>query len=102
MRRDDEVRNNYLQYGNPDGKQSFSMGIALPKFIISEGHGKYTMAFYLGLVGVFLPWLVSRWWYGTQKVTKDGVLVKSAGNLFRYVTSLYTLSLRHTSSHELI
>lgn len=80
---DDEVRNNYLQYGNPDGKQSFSMGIALPSFIISDGHGKYTIAFYLGLLGVFLPWLVGRWWYGTQKVTKDGVLVNSAGNLFR-------------------
>lgn len=80
---DDEVRNNYLLYGNPDGKQSFSMGIALPSFIISDGHGKYTLAFYLGLLGVFLPWLVGRWWYGTQKVTKDGVLVNSAGNLFR-------------------
>ena len=81
---DEEVRNNYLQYGNPDGKQSFSMGIALPSFIVADGHGKYTLTFYLGLVGIFLPWLVGSWWYGTQKVTKDGVLVNSAGNLFRY------------------
>jgi translocation protein SEC63 len=92
MHRDEEVRNNYLQYGNPDGKQSFSMGIALPKFIVSEGNGKYTLAFYLGLVGVFLPWLVGTWWYGTQKVTKDGVLVNSAGSLFKYVVLPCTLS----------
>lgn len=80
---DEEVRNNYLQYGHPDGKQSFSMGIALPKWLVEEGYGKYTLAFYLALLGVFLPWLVGRWWYGTQKVTKDGVLVNSAGTLFR-------------------
>jgi translocation protein SEC63 len=31
---DDEVRNNYIQYGHPDGKQSFSIGIALPKIFL--------------------------------------------------------------------
>ena len=33
---DDEVRNNYLQYGHPDGKQTFSMGIALPKGLVKK------------------------------------------------------------------
>ena len=80
---DEDIRNNYLQYGHPDGKQSFSIGIALPTWIISEGSDKYTLAFYLALLGIFLPWLVSKWWYGTQKVTKEGILVSSAGDLFR-------------------
>ena len=31
---DEEIRNNYIQYGHPDGKQGFSIGIALPKFIV--------------------------------------------------------------------
>jgi translocation protein SEC63 len=80
---DEEVRNNYLQYGHPDGKQSFSMGIALPKFIVEDGYGKYTLIFYLGLLGILLPYLAGRWWYGTQKFTKDGILVNSAGTLVR-------------------
>jgi translocation protein SEC63 len=78
---DEEVRNNYLQYGHPDGKQSFSMGIALPKFIVQEGSGKYVLLFYGILLGVLLPYGVGKWWYGTQALTKDKVLVASANKL---------------------
>lgn len=80
---DEEVRNNYIQYGHPDGKQSFSIGIALPKFIVMEGNGKYVLLVYGLLLGVLLPYLVGRWWYGTQKMTKEKVLLASANNLFR-------------------
>jgi translocation protein SEC63 len=78
---DEDVRNNYLQYGHPDGKQSFSMGIALPKFIVQEGSGKYVLLFYGILLGVILPYAVGKWWYGTQALTKDKVLVASANKL---------------------
>ena len=80
---DEEVRNNFLQYGHPDGKQSFSMGIALPKFIVQQGSGKYVLLFYGILLGVLLPYTVGKWWYGTQALTKDKVLVASANNLFK-------------------
>ena len=80
---DEEIRNNYLQYGHPDGKQSFSIGIALPQFIVTEGNGKYVLLLYGALLGVLLPYLVGRWWYGTQQVTREKVLVSSAGKLFR-------------------
>jgi translocation protein SEC63 len=80
---DEEIRRNFLEFGHPDGKQSFSMGIALPKFLVEEGYGKYTLIFYLGLLGIFLPYVAGKWWYGTQKMTKDRILVNSAGNLVR-------------------
>lgn len=80
---DEEIRNNYLQYGHPDGKQSFSIGIALPQFIVTEGNGKYVLLFYGAMLGVLLPYLVGKWWYGTQKLTKEKVLIKSANNLFK-------------------
>jgi translocation protein SEC63 len=80
---DEEIRNNYLQYGHPDGKQSFSMGIALPTFLVADGYGKYTLVFYLSLLGVILPYFAGKWWYGTQKRTRDGILVNSAANLVR-------------------
>ena len=80
---DEEIRNNYLQYGHPDGKQSFSIGIALPKWIVTEGHGKYVLLMYALILGVLLPYFVGKWWYGTQRVTRDKVLVASAGHLFR-------------------
>ncbi|KAF9872674.1 protein translocation complex component [Colletotrichum karsti] len=80
---DEDVRNNYIQYGHPDGKQSFSIGIALPKFMVSDGNGKYVVLAYTLLLGVLLPYLVGSWWYGTQRMSKDGVLMESANNLFR-------------------
>lgn len=80
---DEEIRNNYLQYGHPDGKQSFSIGIALPQFIVTEGNGKYVLLVYGLLLGVLLPYVVGKWWYGTQKYTKDKVLIATAGNMFR-------------------
>ena len=60
-----------------------SIGIALPKFIVTEGNGKYVLLVYGLLLGVLLPYVVGRWWYGTQRVTKEKVLVASAGKLFR-------------------
>ncbi|KAK2805936.1 secretory subunit [Onygenales sp. PD_10] len=80
---DEEIRNNYIQYGHPDGKQSFSIGIALPKFIVTEGNGKFVLLIYGLLLGVLLPYVVGKWWYGTQRYTKEKVLVASAGNIFR-------------------
>jgi translocation protein SEC63 len=59
------------------------MGIALPKFLVEEGYGKYTLIFYLALLGIFLPYVAGKWWYGTQKTTKDGIYVNSAGTLVR-------------------
>lgn len=80
---DEEIRNNYLQYGHPDGKQSFSIGIALPKWIVTDGAGKYVLLVYALALGVILPYTVGKWWYGTQKLTKEKVLVASAGKIFR-------------------
>jgi translocation protein SEC63 len=80
---DEDIRNNYIQYGHPDGKQSFSIGIALPKFIITDGNGKYVVILYALMLGVLLPYLVGTWWYGTQRLSKEKVLIESANNLFR-------------------
>lgn len=80
---DEDVRNNYIQYGNPDGKQGYSINIALPKIIVSDGNGKYIVLIYSMLFGVLLPYLVGSWWYGTLRRSKEGVLMESANNLFR-------------------
>jgi len=55
----------------------------LPKFIITDGNGKYVLLVYAALLGVLLPYLVGTWWYGTQKLSKEKVLIESANNLFR-------------------
>jgi len=80
---DEDVRANYEQYGNPDGPQTRSTGIALPNFLITNGNGKYVLLIYGCLIGILLPYFVGSWWYGSQKRTKEKVMVTSVGKLFR-------------------
>ncbi|KAK5084832.1 secretory subunit [Exophiala xenobiotica] len=80
---DEEVRQNYLMYGNPDGKQSTNVGIAIPQWVIAEGNRWAVIAFYATLLGILLPYLVGKWWYGTQALTKEKVLLSSASKLFK-------------------
>ena len=80
---DEEVRNNYMLYGHPDGKQSYSIGIALPQWIVAAENTYYVLAVYGFIFGIILPYTVGKWWYGTKKHTKDGVITESAGSLFK-------------------
>jgi translocation protein SEC63 len=52
-------------------------------FLITDGNGKYILLFYISLLAIVLPYYVGKWWYGSQKTTKEGVLVNSAGTLFQ-------------------
>ncbi|OQO09734.1 hypothetical protein B0A48_05137 [Cryoendolithus antarcticus] len=80
---DEEVRKNYIEFGNPDGKQSTSFGIALPEWLVANASGPYVLLFYFLLLGPGLILLVGKWWYGMQKFTREKILVTSAGNMFR-------------------
>lgn len=35
---DEKARENFLKYGNPDGKGSMAVGIALPKFLQNQDY----------------------------------------------------------------
>lgn len=48
-----------------------------------DGNGKYVLLVYGALLGVLLPYIVGKWWYGSQRYTKERVLVASAGNIFQ-------------------
>ncbi|GAA6063020.1 hypothetical protein JCM10212_001799 [Sporobolomyces blumeae] len=79
----DEVsRHNYELYGHPDGKQEFSQGIALPAWVVESQNTWWVMGLYAIILGVALPFFVGRWWYGTRRLTKDGVLNSTASKYF--------------------
>lgn len=80
---DEQIRQNYEQYGHPDGKQEFSMGIALPKWMIETQNNGYVLGVYGLLFGIFLPWFVGSWWYGSRRITKDGALTVTADGYFK-------------------
>jgi translocation protein SEC63 len=87
---DDEIRRNYQEYGHPDGKQEYSIGIALPKWIVESSNGYFVLAFYGLLFGVLLPAVVGRWWYGSQNLTKEGIETETAARYFRAVREYIT------------
>lgn len=53
----EEARRNYAEFGHPDGKQSFTMGVALPKKLV-EGNGMYVLGFYALTFGLGLPYFI--------------------------------------------
>ncbi|KAF5363456.1 hypothetical protein D9756_000996 [Leucocoprinus leucothites] len=80
---DENIRKNWELYGNPDGRQEMSMGIALPKWIVESHNNIWVLGFYGLLFGGALPALVGRWWFGNRQRTKDGVHAKSAAAFFK-------------------
>ncbi|KAI8140677.1 Sec63 Brl domain-containing protein [Fennellomyces sp. T-0311] len=71
---DEDVRKNYEQYGHPDGKQSYTVGVALPKNLVEGGNSKFVLAIYACIFGLGLPYYIARWWYNSRRHTKDRIL----------------------------
>ncbi|KAJ7089651.1 Sec63 Brl domain-containing protein [Mycena belliarum] len=83
---DPVIRENLEKYGNPDGRQELTMGIALPAWIIAGHNNIWVLGVYGILVGGFLPMFVGRWWFGNRQKTKDGIHSLSASAFFKTLT----------------
>jgi len=82
---DEKIKENWLKYNNPDGPQTTTMGIALPKWIIEGKNTIWVLGAYGLVFGGALPALVGRWWFGNRQKTKDGVHAESAATFFKSV-----------------
>jgi translocation protein SEC63 len=88
---DETTRKNYEEWGHPDGRQAFTMGIALPPWLIEGSSSHLVLLTYTLVFGVLLPFLVGRWWYKTRRYTKDRILNETMALFFqemRETTSL--------------
>ncbi|KAJ7636042.1 Sec63 Brl domain-containing protein [Mycena polygramma] len=83
---DPVIRENLRQYGNPDGRQELTMGIALPVWIVAGQNNIWVLGVYAIAVGGVLPVLVGRWWFGNRQKTKDGIHSLSAAAFFKTLT----------------
>ncbi|PBL02055.1 hypothetical protein ARMGADRAFT_1158655 [Armillaria gallica] len=83
---DETIRRNWEEWGDPDGRQQMSMGIALPTWIIEGKNNIWVLGFYGLIFGGGLPVLVGRWWFGSRQKTKDGIAARSAAAFFKSVT----------------
>ncbi|KAI9028603.1 Sec63 Brl domain-containing protein [Hyaloraphidium curvatum] len=80
---DDEARKNWEEFGHPDGKQSISVGIALPAWLVEAGARYKVLAVYGLIFGIILPVVVARWWQQSKTLTKDQILNETMAKFFR-------------------
>ncbi|KAI8482878.1 hypothetical protein Bbelb_394130 [Branchiostoma belcheri] len=72
---DEETRKNWEEYGNPDGPQATTFGIALPSWIVDSKNSMWVLAAYGVAFMVIMPVAVGTWWYRSIKYSADQVLL---------------------------
>lgn len=80
------TKENFLRYGNPDGPQVITHGIAIPKFFVEGQYSYFVVIGYFVLIGILLPWFVNSWWSHTKSMTKKGLHINTAGLYTRKLT----------------
>ncbi|KAJ1914615.1 secretory subunit [Mycoemilia scoparia] len=100
---DDVARENYEKYGHPDGLQTTTMGIALPKWLVEAHASPFVLGIYCLVFGFIMPFYVGRWWYRSSRFTKDGILHPTMATFFKNIRE--NISQRNlieiiTSAHE--
>ncbi|KAJ1736155.1 secretory subunit [Coemansia biformis] len=80
-----EARENYEKYGNPDGMQTQSMGIALPKLLVEAHTSPFVLALYGLVFGFVMPFYVGRWWYNSTRYQKDHILNPTMSVFFKNI-----------------
>jgi hypothetical protein len=73
------MRENYLRWGQPDGCQEVSIGIALPAAIVNDGWWSCLGAFaYITTLAFVVPLWTGIWWYRFQSTTAEGLYACTA------------------------
>lgn len=74
---DEESRKNWEEYGNPDGPQATSFGIALPAWIVDQKNSMLVLFVYGLAFMVILPIVVGSWWYRSIRYSGDQILIRT-------------------------
>ncbi|KAF0493523.1 Sec63-domain-containing protein [Gigaspora margarita] len=80
---DDDIRRNFEEWGHPDGKQAYSLGIALPNWLVEARNSPIVLGIYAVVFGLLLPFYVGRWWYSSSSYTKNGIRTHTMDLYFR-------------------
>uniref|UniRef100_A0A8C6LX33 SEC63 homolog, protein translocation regulator n=1 Tax=Nothobranchius furzeri TaxID=105023 RepID=A0A8C6LX33_NOTFU len=73
----DESRQNWEMYGNPDGPGATSFGIALPAWIVDQKNSMLVLLVYGLAFMVILPVVVGTWWYRSIRYSGDQILIST-------------------------
>ncbi|KAF2077463.1 hypothetical protein CYY_001236 [Polysphondylium violaceum] len=82
---DEGVREKYEKYGNPDGPQAISVGIALPSWLINRSNSPLVLAGYLLLLVGAVPAGVYFWSKRSSKFSEATVLNDTLGFYYHMI-----------------
>ena len=80
---DETSRKNWEEYGNPDGPTTYSLGIALPSWLVDSKNAFWVLALYGLGFGILVPFFVSQSWNASTKYTKDNILQSTMALFYR-------------------
>jgi translocation protein SEC63 len=87
---DEEAKENWKKYGNPDGPGVTHFGIALPKWLVDHQNSVFVLLVYAGIFMIVLPVIVCVWWQKSARYSGDQILIDTI--------QLYWIFLSKTSS----
>ena len=70
-----------MKYGNPEGTNSFSVGIALPQILLKRENQVKVMLLVLVIMVILIPAVLIYWNSDMNSVDEEGALVKNHGNI---------------------
>ncbi|XP_072297746.1 translocation protein SEC63 homolog [Eucyclogobius newberryi] len=73
----EQSRQNWIDYGNPDGPGATSFGIALPAWIVDQKNSMLVLLVYGLAFMVILPVVVGTWWYRSIRYSGDQILINT-------------------------
>ncbi|KAK6187306.1 hypothetical protein SNE40_005367 [Patella caerulea] len=91
---DEESRNNWKEYGNPDGPGVTRFGIALPKWIVERENSLWVLGVYGLVFMIILPVVVGIWWYRSIKYSGDQVLLDTSRLYWYFINKTPNMILR--------
>jgi translocation protein SEC63 len=71
---DEESKENWLKYGNPDGKQSLQLSVGLPSFLLDSNYRNLVLIGYLIIMVVIVPLSVWTYYSDSSKYGEKDVM----------------------------
>ena len=92
---DETARANLKRYGHPDGPQGYSVGVALPKWLLNKNDGQAQVLILLGilLIGIMIPGAAVLYYLSrSEKFTTQGVKRDTLGRIAHMMSGKESLS----------
>ncbi|PWA27911.1 translocation protein SEC63 homolog [Gambusia affinis] len=81
----EQSRQNWEMYGNPDGPGVTSFGIALPAWIVDQKNSMLVLLVYGLAFMVILPVVVGTWWYRSIRYSGDQILISTTQLFMHFI-----------------